>query len=202
MTRNLLQRLALCLISLSLLIACGSQASVSQTPHPVFLSETATSATNITSLPAMGTPCLGVAPAPTGTPEPWPYADVWDKVAIARMPIQGMECASSEEIVRKLVLQWFETIKTSASPQMCILEDYTLDTIQITGNIITPQYDIVARIVSHVKIKSERTPVPCEWSATRGLPNKDGWLESGDYFGVYREDGYFRLIVLPNWGIY
>lgn len=146
---------------------------------------------------AKATPCLGFAPTPISTPLLWPYASYWDKIAVSRIPIQDMECAAPHEIVRELVAQWLETIKTNSPHQICGLEDYAVGTITIRTNTITPQYDIVARVSYRV------TPgrfVGCDWIADRGILKSGGWIGTGDIFGVYRENGYFRLIVLSGWG--
>jgi hypothetical protein len=94
-------------------------------------------------------------------------------------------------------LQWLDTIKINANHQSCGLEEYTLDTITLMENTITSQYDIVAKVSYHVKPGRFGD---CGWITGRGEIEKDGWVNTGDVFGVYRENGYFRLIVLPGWG--
>lgn len=76
------------------------------------------------------------------------------------------------------------------------MEDYTLDTIKLKVNTITPQYDIVAGVGYHVKPGQFGD---CGWIADRGILEKDSWIKTSDIFGVYRENEYFRLIVLPGW---
>ena len=144
------------------------------------------------------TPCLGLVATPVSTPLPWSYADdYWNSVAISRIPTRGMECAGPIEIVRKLLLQWFEIIKTNSPNGQCGLEEYTLDQIALQKNTITPQYDIVAGVAYHVKPGRYSD---CGWLSVRGQIEANGWIATGDVFGVYRENGFFRLIVLPGWG--
>jgi len=162
---------------------------------------TETAVPTSTSMPiptGTATPCFGLVAIPASTPLPWSYADdYWNNVAISRISTKGMECADSIEIIRKLVLQWLEIIKTNSQNQQCGLEDYTLDTIVIKENMITPQYDIVAGVGYHVKPGRFND---CGWISDRGQVEENGWIKTSDTFGVYRENGYFRLIVLPGWG--
>lgn len=181
MNNNVFWRLIFFIFTLSVLTACNSKA-ISTTPTPVL----------------SGTPCLGALAAPVNTPEPWEYgADYWDAIAISRLPVQGMECASSENIVKSLVSQWLETIKATSPSQNCGLDEYTIDTITIKENTITPQYDIVARVSYHVNLGRFKD---CGWISDRGIIESNGWISTSDTFGVYRENGYFRLIVLTGWG--
>ena len=169
------------LVTIFVLTACDSQKSAT------------------THIPTTsGTPCLGLVSTPINTPTSWGYgADYWDSIAISRIPTQNMECASLEDIVKELVLQWLETIKTKSPHQNCGLEEYTVDTITIRENTIAPQYDIVARVDYHVK---PGRFMDCGWVSDRGIIEPNGWIGTGDTFGVYRENGYFRLIVLTGWG--
>lgn len=173
--------LALLLVTIFVLTACNSQKST------------------ITNMPTTsGTPCLGLITTPISTPVSWGNgADYWDNIATSRIPIQNMECASSENIVKELVLQWLELIKEKSPNQNCGLEEYTVDTVTIRENTITPQYDIVARVGYHVK---PGRFMECGWISDRGIIEPNGWINTGDTFGVYRENGYFRLIVLTGWG--
>lgn len=178
---NIFWRLTLIVFTLSVFTACNSQA-IAQTNTPII----------------SGTPCLGSLVTPVNTPEPWQYgADYWDKIAISRLPIQSLECASKENIVKELVSQWLEIIRTNSPQQNCGLEKYTVDTIAIRENIITPQYDIVARVDYHVNLGHF---MDCGWVSDRGIIESNGWINTSDTFGVYRENGYFRLIVLTGWG--
>lgn len=222
MISNFIRRLVLFLIAFSVLTACDSQAAKVQTtpsgfllvtdPAPSLTSTsiptsigTATPSLTPTSKPtvtctATATPCLGFVATPVSTPLPWSYADdYWDKLAVSRIPVQGLECAAPQEIVSELVLQWLETIKTTSSRQIlhCGLEDYTLEKITIVTNTITPQYDIVAGVFYHVKPGRFGD---CGWISGRGILEKDGWIGDYDFFGVNRENGYFRLKILPGWG--
>lgn len=165
-----LGQLALFLIALFVLTACGSQAATVQITPPDFLPSTATNTPAPTTIATI-TPCLGFVATSVGTPLPWSYADNhWDKIAISRIPIQGRECTTSQEIVRKLVLQWLETIKTNSPTQeQCGLEDYSLDNIMIKENTITPQYDIVAGVGYHVKPGRFGD---CGWISDRGQIEK------------------------------
>jgi hypothetical protein len=95
------------------------------------------------------------------------------------------------------VLQWLETIKIKSPDQNCGLEEYTVDIVTLRENTITPQYDIVARVNYHVK---PGRFMDCGWISDRGVIEPNGWIGTGDTFGVYRENGYFRLIVLTGWG--
>jgi hypothetical protein len=40
----------------------------------------------------------------------------------------------------------------------------------------------------------------CGWISDRGVLEKDGWIKTSDIFGVYIENDYFRLRILPGWG--
>lgn len=195
-----IRRFVLFFIVLFVLSACGSQAPAVQATPSSLLSTPSLTAT-LTPAPtdtATATPCLGFIATPRNTPPSWSYADdYWNNVAISRIPVQGMECSAPQEIVSKLLLLWFETIKTNSTAEHCGLEEYTLDSITVKQNFITPQYEIVASV--HYHIKPGRFAA-CSGIVGHGVFEKDGWIRTSDVFGVYRENGYFRLIVLPGWG--
>lgn len=181
MSRKINWRLCIPFVAIFALAACVSEKpAITHTPS------------------ASETPCLGLIATSASTPASWGYgAEYWDEIAISRIAVQNLACASSNQIVKELVLQWLEIIKTSAKRQNCGLEEYTLDTITLMENKITPQYDIVARVNYHVKPGKFKE---CGWISDRGILEQDGWINTSDTFGVYRENGYFRLIVLPGWG--
>jgi hypothetical protein len=204
------------LIALTVLTACEPQAAKAQQTTPGFLPvtdpapsqipttaptpiNTDTPSLTLTPKPtatstATARPCLGFIATPASTPIPWSYADdFWDKLAISRLSVQGLECAAPQEIVSKLVAHWFETMKTP-SPQLpdCGVEEYSVEKITITNGITSP-YDILAQVTYHVK-------GGCGWIAGRGILEDNGWVRDADFFGVYRENGYFRLRILPGWG--
>lgn len=208
MIGKFVRRLTFVLILSSSLIACGSQTAIVQTPLPGLLSATSpvssltaiytplSSRTATKTPPA--TPCLGFAPIIVSTPIvdlplSWPFGEL----TTPSVPIKGMECADPQKIVGELVLQWLEKVKSNSPNQICGLEDYALGEIRINVNTITPQYDIVASVTYHVRPGRFGD---CGWITARGEFEENGWIKTGDTFGVYREDGNFRLIVLPGWG--
>lgn len=206
MIGKFIRRLIIFLIAPSMLMGCISQVTTVRTTPSGFLSaSTPKPSLTATHLPPptrtailASTPCLGFIATPVSTPLPWSYAtDYWDMIAISRISIQGVECAAPQEVARELMLKWLETIKINSPKLNCGLEDYTLDKISIKENSITPQYDIVAGVDYHVKPGRFGD---CGWISDRGILEKDGWIKTSDIFGVYRENSYFRLRVLPGWG--
>jgi len=203
MNGNFIRQLALFSIALCVLAACASQTVAVQTTPPLLVTDTttpgptSTPTATLTPAPtytASATPCLGLVATPVSTPAinpayRWPYGEA----TIPRIPIQGMECAAPEEIVRQLMLQWLETIKTNSLGQRCGLEDYKLGTITIKDTT-APQYDTMAVVGYHVKPGRFGD---CGWISDRGEIEKDGWIKTEDFFGVYREKGYFKLVAIP-----
>ncbi len=204
------------LIALTVLTACEPQAAKAQPtplgflpvtdPAPSQIPTTAPTLINTdtpsltpTSKPtatptAIATTCLGFMATPASTPLPWSYADdFWDKLAISRISVQDLGCATPQDIVSKLVAYWFEMMKTpSPDLQDCALKEYSVEKITITNRMTSP-YDIVAMVTYHVK-------GGCGFISGRGILEDNGWVGDTDFFGVYRENGYFRLRILPGWG--
>ncbi len=145
-------------------------------------------------------PCLGGEPTPVATPIGTPalgtFRWYYGESTIPRIPIRDMECAAPQEIVRRLMLQWLETLKTNSPGEQCGLEDYSLILIVMKGNAITPQYEIVASVGYSIKPRHSSS---C-WLIIPYTDKRGGWIVTGEVFGVYRENGYFRLMVLRNWG--
>lgn len=144
-------------------------------------------------------------PTPINTPQPWigdPNGN-WEKIATARLPIQSNECTTPHDIVNQLVHQWLDNIIVNTPHLSCGLIGYKVGTIWIRPdsatnlNTPTPQYDIVAYVDYEVNIGSYSD---CGWIPDRGMPEGNGWIKTGDVFGIYRQDGYYQLVVLPGWG--
>ncbi len=166
---------------------------------------------SITPSSVMPTVCLGFEPTPISTPLPWinDPNGYWEKIAKARLPIQGHECTAPYDIVNQLVHQWLDTIKVnsphlpSGMKEPCGLIDYKVGTISIRPdsatnvNTPTPQYDIVAFVDYEVNIGGFSD---CGWIPDRGELEGNGWIKTHDPFGVYRQDGFYQLVVLPGWG--
>jgi hypothetical protein len=95
------------------------------------------------------------------------------------------------------VHQWLDTIKVNSPHLPCGLEDYKVNTITMKPNTITPQYDIVAFV--DYEVNPGRFG-DCGWISDRGILEGNGWIKTHDPFGVYRQDGYYQLVVLPGWG--
>jgi hypothetical protein len=160
---------------------------------------------SITPSSVIPTVCLGFEPTPISTPLPWindPNGN-WEKIATSRLPIQGHECIAPDDIVNQLVHQWLDNIIVNTPHLSCGLIDYKVGTINIRPdaatniNTPTPQYDIVAFVDYEVNIKGFSD---CGWIPDRGIPEGNGWIKTHDPFGVYRQDGYYELVVLSGWG--
>lgn len=160
---------------------------------------------SITPSSVMPTVCLGFEPTPISTPLPWindPNGN-WEKIATARLPIQGHECTAPYDIVNQLVHQWLDNIIVNTPHLSCGLIDYKVGTISIRPdsatnvNTPTPQYDIVAFVDYEVNIGGFSD---CGWIPDRGELEGNGWIKTHDHFGVYRQDGFYQLVVLSGWG--
>lgn len=205
MIGNSVRQLALFLVAAFVLTACGPQASMIQTTTPLLVTETTVpeptttlllteTMTPASSHTASATPCLGLVAIPDSMFEKsfgWPYIDV------PGIPVQGMECAVPEEIVRQVMLDWLETVKITSPGQRCGLEDYMIDKMMIRATN-TSQYDIVVTVTYHVKPGRFGD---CGWITDRGQFEEDGWIKTGDTFAIYRENGYFKLIKRAPWGV-
>jgi hypothetical protein len=198
-------RLILLFFPLFLLMACNpktNQVQITPTDYSQALvtSQSLTLTPTPISTPTVSpsvTPCLDVLATPINTPLPWPYSGRWDSIAISVLPVQDLKCASQEEVVRHLVLNWLEIIKTNSTQSICGLEDYSIVQIITKINTISPQYDIVAGVTYRVR---PGRFVECGWISDRGIMEPNGWIKTSDTFGVYRESDSFRLVVLSGWG--
>jgi len=175
------------------------------TPSPTTTPSLIVFQNSITPSSVMPTVCLGFEPTPISTPLPWinDPNGYWEKIATARLPIQGHECTALDDIVNLLVHQWLDNIIVNTPHLSCGLRDYKVGTINIRPdaatniNTPTPQYDIVAFVDYEVNIEGFSD---CGWIPDRGIPEGNGWIKTHDPFGVYRQDGFYQLVVLSGWG--
>lgn len=227
MTRLFIAKLLSIIFTLILLTSCSYENEIIQsTPSPFvnntknILDQTLTlgyKSTNTTTpsltvlqnsvTPPSITPtaCLGFKPTPISTLLPW-MGDpngYWEKIATARLPIQGHECIAPDDIVNQLVHQWLDNIIVNTPHLSSGLIDYKVGEIRIRSdwatnpNTPTPQYDIVAFVDYEVNIGDF---FDCGWIPDRGKPIGNNWIKTADPFGVYRQDGFYHLIVLSGWG--
>src|ERR1035437_4679347 len=114
---------------------------------------------------------------------------------ISRIPAKDMAGATPEEIVEKLVTQWLEFFMTSPQDNFKI-EGYQIRFIRIEKNFTSPIYEIIATVGFDVNPMNRQSA----WVGGAGTFIGDGWVRTGQTFGILHDGEYYRLKNLPGWG--
>lgn len=127
------------------------------------------------------------------------YQDQFMDGFIARIPIKDANNASPEEVVRILVTQRLEHYKTQSKDPAATIKDYTLDGVTLEKDT---SYDPFYEIVAWVRFSIIPAEIPSDWASYPGsgvTPNDPWWHIEAPY-GVFKDNGFYRLRVIFGWG--
>src|SRR6266496_2821368 len=158
------------------------------TRTPILLTAEPTSTPTPTRI-ATATPCFDVIASPLATPVLW-YGSQPLNPKYSRIPVNQAICASKEEIVRKLIIQFYDhyEVDNGTKLEFMINDINVIKSYQLPWSMEVKNNEIVASVSIRVKGNYFASSNP------KILPG--GWEILSGFFGVYREGDYFRLITL------
>lgn len=139
--------------------------------------------------------------SPKSTTPNFSESDRFGDGYIAQIPIEDASNLLSRDVVERLMIQWLGHYRTRSKICGTIINDYKLESITLKNNSIDPEYEVVAWVnftVAPLQLPNEY------WKSfiTTDKQNLNAeWYELGRDFGVFRDNGYFKLRILMGWGI-